>query len=138
MTRRSSVLWSFFEVETSDGVKLHRRIFKPRGEPEDNLIIVQVSRPGELLSWVLPKPVVLSLSANGFVKICPLIGFCWWVLLQVLQFQKLLFIGYKKLLASEFGVPLWDGYADVKQFVNKLKSVTGRAETHLIEGVGHR
>ncbi|KAK2446575.1 alpha/beta-Hydrolases superfamily protein [Trifolium repens] len=30
-----------------------------------------------------------------------------------------------------------DGFTSVKQLKNKLKSAVGRAETHLIEGVGH-
>ncbi|MCL7041878.1 hypothetical protein MKW94_017778 [Papaver nudicaule] len=30
-----------------------------------------------------------------------------------------------------------DGFTSVKQLENKLKSATGRAETHLIEGAGH-
>lgn len=30
-----------------------------------------------------------------------------------------------------------DGFTSVKQLQNKLKAAAGRAETHLLEGVGH-
>lgn len=30
-----------------------------------------------------------------------------------------------------------DGFTSVKQLQNKLKSAAGRADTHLLEGVGH-
>ncbi|XP_042513484.1 uncharacterized protein LOC122088322 isoform X1 [Macadamia integrifolia] len=55
------------EVETSDGVKLHTRIFKPLREPEDNLVIVLV-HPYSVLGGcqALLRGIAAGLAERGY------------------------------------------------------------------------
>ena len=54
-------------VETSDGIKLHTKVFKPREEIKDNLVVVLV-HPYSLLGGcqALLKGIALGLAEKGY------------------------------------------------------------------------
>lgn len=54
-------------VETSDGIKLHTRVFKPREEIKDNLVVVLV-HPYSVLGGcqALLKGIALGLAEKGY------------------------------------------------------------------------
>lgn len=54
-------------VETSDGIKLHTRVFKPREEIKDNLVVVLV-HPYSVLGGcqALVKGIALGLAEKGY------------------------------------------------------------------------
>ncbi|CAJ1977800.1 unnamed protein product [Sphenostylis stenocarpa] len=191
-----------FTVESSNGVKLRTKVFKPQREENRNLGIVLV-HPYSILGGCqgLLKGIASGLalkgytsvtfdmrgagkstgrpSLTGFAEIKDVVAVCNWLsntsslsrfLLvgssagapiagsAVDQIEKVIgyvSIGYpfgiaasilfgrhhKAILQSPkpklFIMGTQDGFTSVKQLRNKLNSAAGRAETHLIDGVGH-
>ncbi|XP_042513485.1 uncharacterized protein LOC122088322 isoform X2 [Macadamia integrifolia] len=145
------------EVETSDGVKLHTRIFKPLREPEDNLVIVLV-HPYSVLGGcqALLRGIAAGLaergyravtfdmrgagkssgraSLTGYSEIRDVIAVCNWVC-EDMSTDRILLVG------SSAGAPISgsavDQIQEVVGYVSLGYPFDGRVETHLLEGVGH-
>uniref|UniRef100_A0A1D1Z0G9 Uncharacterized protein Rv2307c/MT2364 n=1 Tax=Anthurium amnicola TaxID=1678845 RepID=A0A1D1Z0G9_9ARAE len=188
-------------VETSDGVKIHARLYKPADLKGDRVVVLV--HPFTVLGGCqgLLRGIAKGLagagyravtfdmrgagrssgraSLTGFAEIEDAVAVCKWVsealspdgivlvgssagatiagsaLDKVDEVKAYVSLGYpfgllasilfgrhhKAVLQSAkpklFVMGTKDGFTSVKQLENKLKSVAGRAETHLLEGVGH-
>ncbi|KAE8656668.1 Emsy N Terminus/ plant Tudor-like domains-containing protein isoform 1 [Hibiscus syriacus] len=114
-------------VETPDNVNLSARIFKPKDEIKDSLVVV-------LVQWA---PIAGSVvdqveQVVGYVSL----GYPFGMMASILFGRH-----HKAILGSSkpklFVMGTRDGFTSVKQLENKLKSAAGHNETHLIEGVSH-
>ncbi|XP_061965031.1 uncharacterized protein LOC133689161 isoform X2 [Populus nigra] len=151
------------KVETSDGAKLHTRLFKPieEGDVKDNLVIVLV-HPFSILGGcqALLKGIAAGLAEKGYKAVtfdmrgagAPIAGSAVDEIKEAVgyvsigypfgMFASILFGRHHKAVLNSpkpklFVMGTRDGFTSVKQLQNKLSSAVGRVETHLIEGASH-
>ncbi|RVW48597.1 hypothetical protein CK203_009944 [Vitis vinifera] len=122
-------------VETSDGIKLHTRVFKPREEIKDNLVVVLV-HPYSVLGGcqALVKGIALGLaekgyravtfdmrgagrstgrpSLTGFSEIKDVVAVCKWVC-DNLSSDRILLVGSSAVVRLLVGLLLMDDSADL-------------------------